>query len=170
MVRRLLLAALMLGATTCDLDPVKSEAASDLGNEVTGVPHGPLHRPGQPCLVCHDGSVAKPVMSVAGTVYGVRGRGIALEGASVALTDATGSAFTATTNAVGTFYVEESAWKPTYPLHVAVSFGGVTTTMNSIIGRDGSCAGCHVDPASRISAGRVYLVPIDSLLPAGGAR
>ncbi len=170
MVRRLALAALAVGAMTCSLDPVKSEATSDLGDEAPGVSPGPLHRAGQPCLVCHDGTTSTPVMSVAGTVYGVRGSDAPLAGASVFLTDANGSAFTATSNAAGTFYVEASVWQPVYPLRVAVAFGGFTATMSSIIGREGSCAGCHVDPSSRISAGRIYLVPTASLFPDGGAR
>ena len=48
--------ALAALATTCTLDPVQSEAVADLGGEAPGVAPGPLHRPGQPCLVCHDGS------------------------------------------------------------------------------------------------------------------
>jgi hypothetical protein len=173
MVRPLVLrtasAVLAALAMTCTLDPVQSEAVADLGGEAPGVPPGPLHRPGQPCLVCHDGSTARPAMSVGGTVYGVLGSAAPLAGGSVELTAEDGSTFTATTNAAGNFYVEQTAWQPVYPLRVAVAFGELTSTMSTIIGRDGSCATCHVDPPSRISAGRVYLAPSAALLPDGGA-
>ncbi|HWL85387.1 MAG TPA: hypothetical protein VNO21_06275 [Polyangiaceae bacterium] len=163
------LVGLAAAALTCKLDPVHDDAVSDLGDEVAGIPRGPLHRAGQPCLTCHDGSTASPAMSVAGTVYGVLGDATPFAGADVLLTDVNGSTFTGKTNAAGNFYVEQSAWQPTYPLHVVVGVGKVQATMSSIIGRDGSCASCHVDPPSRISAGRVYLVPVASLLPDGGA-
>lgn len=160
------LASAVLG---CSLDPVHDEAVTDLGPEAPGVAQGPLHRPGQPCLVCHDGSTAHPAMTVAGTVNAVLGSAARLAGASVALTDVRGSTVMATTNAAGNFYVEPGTWRPTFPLHVAISFGGYTSTMSTIIGRDGSCASCHTDPTSRISAGAVFLAPIPSLLPDGGS-
>lgn len=75
----------------------------------------------------------------------------------------------ATTNAAGNFSVEPNTWRPTFPLHVAISFGGYSSTMSTIIGRDGSCATCHTDPASRISAGPVFLAPVPALLPDGGS-
>jgi hypothetical protein len=169
MVKRAVCGMLAMLATTCTLDPVQSEAIADLGGEAPGVPPGPLHRPGQPCLVCHDGSTARPAMSVAGTVYAVLGAAGAISGASVELTAEDGATFSATTNAAGNFYVEAAQWQPVYPLRVAVALGGLTSTMSTIIGRDGSCATCHVDPPSRISAGRVYLAPSAALLPDGGA-
>jgi hypothetical protein len=153
-VKRFVLAILAAGVVTCSLDPVHNEAIRDLGPEAPGVRPGPLHRAGQPCLVCHDGSVT-PAMSVAGTVYGVPPRATPLAGASVTLSDSSGSIFTATTNAAGNFYVEQAAWQPVYPLQASVAFGKVTAPMNTIIGHDGSCATCHTDPPSRISAGRV---------------
>jgi hypothetical protein len=169
-VRYLVLAVFVSAGLSCSFDPVHDEAIGDLGPEAPGVPRGPLHRAGQPCLVCHDGGTAQPAMSAAGTVYRVRGDSTPLSGASVALTDANGSTFTAATNEVGTFFVTQATWQPTFPLTVAVSFEGVTATMTTIVGRDGSCAACHVDPPSRISAGLVFLVPIPSVFPVGGGR
>jgi len=170
MVRLVAVTALGALVLTCSLDPVHDEAMADLGGEAPGVPQGPLHRPGQPCLVCHDGSAASPAMSVGGTIYAVLGNQAPLAGASVVLTAEDGSMFTATTNAAGNFYVEQTRWQPVYPLRVSVGFGGLTAVMTTIIGRDGSCATCHVDPPSRISAGRVYLAPSASFLPDGGAQ
>jgi len=155
-------------AMACSLDPVHDEAVADLGPEVAGIAEGPLHRAGQPCLVCHDGSTAQPAMSVAGTVNAVLGSSTPLAGASVSLTDITSSMFVAKTNAAGNFYVEPGAFRPVFPLHVEISFGGYTSIMTTIVGRNGSCAACHVDPPSRISVGAVYLAPVAALVPDGG--
>jgi hypothetical protein len=170
MVRRLTLVALAAATLACSLDPVHDKAVADLGPEAPGISPGPLHRAGQPCLVCHSGGNANPAMSVGGTVYAIRSSAAPLAGASVELIDVTGSIAKATTNAAGNFYVEQAAWQPVFPLQVNVSFGELTATMNSIIGRDGSCAACHADPPSRISAGRVYLAQIAALLPDGGTE
>ena len=168
-MKPLALVLLVFALGTCSLDPVHDEAVSDLGGEAPGVPQGPLHRPGQPCLTCHDGTTAHPAMSVGGTIYGVLGESAPLANAAVTLTDVNGATFTSTTNSAGNFYVEPSSFNPTYPLHVAVRLGPLIATMSSLVGRDGSCAGCHADPASRISAGPVYLAAAAALLPDAGA-
>jgi hypothetical protein len=156
-------------SASCDLNPVHDDAVADLGAEAPGVPPGPLHRPGQPCLVCHDGSTATPALSVGGTVYAVLGSGTPLADVTVNLTGENGSTFASVTNAAGNFYVLQNEWQPVYPLRSNLVYAGITSTMSTIIGRDGSCATCHVDPASRISAGRVYLAASAALLPEGGA-
>jgi hypothetical protein len=160
MVTRALLLSL---GVACSLDPVHDEAQSDLGPEAPGVPPGPLHRPDQPCLVCHAST-----MSAGGTIHAALDDTAPLPDATVSLTDSVGSTATATTNAAGNFYVESSAWQPVYPVHTQIGLGGKTAVMLSEIGRDGSCATCHVAPSSRISAGFVYLVPSKALLPDGG--
>lgn len=53
-------------AAACD--PVRSDAVAALGGEAPGVPHGPTHRPGQPCLLGHSN------FAVAGTVFTDVGR------------------------------------------------------------------------------------------------
>lgn len=161
--------AVLAALAACSLDPVHDEAVRDLGGEAPGVPTGPEHRPGQPCLVCHDGSTATPAFSVAGTVYGALDSPAPLAGVGVTLADATGAIRTASTNAAGNFFLASSDWQPTFPLRVVVDYGGITAPMSTIVGRDGSCAGCHADPPSRISAGRVYVVASAALLPDAGA-
>lgn len=168
MVKKLACLVAAMAAVSCSLDPVHDQAAADLGPETPGVAPGPTHRASQPCLVCHDGSTAQPAMSAGGTIYRVRGDATPLSGASVALTDASGSTFAAITNSAGNFYVETATWQPVYPVTVAVSFEGFTATMSTIVGRDGSCATCHSDPPTRISAGPVFLAPIASVFPVGG--
>jgi hypothetical protein len=167
MVKNILIAAFVLCALSCSLDPTHDEAQSDLGDEANGVNPGPTHRPGQPCLICHDGSTA-PQWSVAGTITGVLGTPTGLNGATVSLTDANLSTFTVTSNEVGNFYVEPSRWVPTYPVKAAVTYGSLTSTMTTIIGRDGSCAGCHANPASRISPGPVYVAGTAAQLSSAG--
>jgi hypothetical protein len=147
----------------CSFDPVHDEAVSDLGPEAPGVPQGPLHRPDQPCLVCHADT-----MSVAGTIHAALDDTAPLANVTVTVTDSKGTMATSTTNAAGNFYVEQDAWQPVFPIHAQISLAPKTAVMSTEIGRDGSCATCHVAPATRISAGLVYLVPSASLLPDGG--
>src|SRR5450432_160855 len=57
-VRPLVVRAMLAGTVlVCALvgcgDPVHDTAVSALGPEAPGVPKGPLHRPGQPCVLCH---------------------------------------------------------------------------------------------------------------------
>ena len=155
---------LLATALSCG-DPVHDNQVAALGPEPAGSSPGPTHRPGQPCLVCHDGSGPGNLkLSVAGTVYAVKGQTDPLPNTLVTLTDATGSGRTATTNSVGNFLVPFSEWAPTAPINVALSYPADvdppqnTATMKSHIGRDGSCASCHYDPPGPATPGRVYMV------------
>jgi hypothetical protein len=153
---RVVLAALLLAAC----DPVRSDALNALPPEAPGVRNGPLHRPGQPCLLCHDGDLGDPpAFVVAGTVFEVPDTLVGADQATVALTDTVGNVYDTTTNAAGNFYVTPDQWSPTFPLvHVTVTgASGVVATMQSEVGRDGACASCHVDPAGPASPGHVSL-------------
>ena len=81
------------GAISC-YDPVHDQEVAALGGEAPGVPQGPLHRPGQPCNVCHGGiGPANLRFSVAGTVYQYSvSPSPAANGATVQLQDVTGFA------------------------------------------------------------------------------
>jgi hypothetical protein len=155
------LAALAMAMMVASCDPVRADAIAALGGETPGVPPGPLHRPGQPCVLCHDGAFGDPsAFSMAGTVLA---GGNTLEpsvGAVVTLQDAAGTMATATTNAAGNFYLTPGAFAPKYPVHVlqivSVGQSGAPVTMHSHIGGNGSCAGCHVDPPGPDSPGHVY--------------
>lgn len=126
---------------------------------------GPLHRPGQPCQVCHDGSLGSPPQfTVAGTIYKNEADRVAAVGASVLLTSVNGDTYTATTNAAGNFYVTPGQFTPDYPMSVAITSGTVTVKMVSLVGRSASCATCHSDPAGPTSAGHVF-VPADGVTP-----
>jgi hypothetical protein len=147
------------GAISC-YDPVHDQEVAALGGEAPGVPQGPLHRPGQPCNVCHGGiGPANLRFSVAGTVYQYSvSPSPAANGATVQLQDVTGSAFHTTTNSAGNFYVLQSDWAPTYPMSVpGVIYNGTTVTMSTLDNREGSCAACHTQTPGPNSAGEVYI-------------
>jgi hypothetical protein len=125
-------------------DPTHDDSVAALGDEVAGVPRGPTHRHGQPCLTCHGGKgPGAPEMAVGGTVYAVRGGTAPLAGVSVTVTDAKGEQRSVTSNTVGNFYVFKSDWDPVFPLTVVLASDSETAEMTTRIGRDGSCATCH---------------------------
>src|SRR5580698_3342306 len=100
----LLALAAVLGAGSCD--PVHDDAVAALGGETPGVPRGPLHRTGQPCLLCHDGASGDPpALSMAGTVFAGGNSLAPSPGVTVTLQSADGTTATATTNAAGNFYL-----------------------------------------------------------------
>jgi hypothetical protein len=132
-------------SSSCSTDPIHDGAVAAQGKETTGVPIGEFHRAGQPCIVCHeDHGPANSVFSVAGTIFAGPNNFVGVDGAEVDLTDADGTKHTVTTNCVGNFFVKPSDWNPKFPILVGVSKGGASRQMSSVIGRDGSCAFCHV--------------------------
>ena len=154
---------ILLALVACD--PVHENAVSALGEEAPGVRQGPLHRPGQPCGVCHDGALGNPpAFSVAGTVYVDEAATTAADGATVMLTDSAGKSHRATTNEVGNFYITPTEFTPAYPMKVAVTYQNVAVKMSSEVGRGGSCATCHFSPAGPKSAGPVF-IPSDGGTP-----
>jgi hypothetical protein len=147
-------------------DPVVDDAVTALGGEPSGEHPGPMHRPGQPCLLCHDGALGDPPeFSLAGTVFQHPTGVEAAQGATVELRNADGSGFEVVTNRAGNFYLTPDHFRPHYPLEVKVHWQGEITTMHTTIGREGSCAGCHSDPAGRDSPGHVYLRLDDGGVP-----
>lgn len=162
-LRRTTIALGLLLAAACD--PVHDNAQAALGDEVPGIPTGPLHRAGQPCPRCHDGSLGSPQeFSVAGTIFQNERDRVAAVNATVTLTSEDGATYQARTNASGNFYIQPQQFAPRYPMKAEVTYGGVTVKMTSNIGRDGACAGCHVDPAGPTSPGHVF-VPADGVAP-----
>src|ERR1700677_3462733 len=119
---RLLVCAMGLGLVSCD--PVLDDAVAALGPETPpGVRPGPLHRPGQPCLLCHDGAFGDPpAFSVAGTVYRIPSSLEPAVDATIELADVTGSRppKPPLTNTAGNFYIPVQEWTPVFPLRVVV--------------------------------------------------
>ena len=93
---------------------------------------------------------------MAGTVFADPVDLTAADGVSVNLLDSQGNTFVATTNVVGNFFVRKDAWQPVFPMKVSLTSNGVTTPMTADVGRNGSCASCHVDPVGPASPGHVY--------------
>ena len=148
-------------------DPARSVPAAELGPEVPGVEEGPLHRAGQPCLVCHDGSRSRP-FALAGTVYLTPEADDPAVGAAVRWVDAEGRRGEARTNCAGNFFVLPEDFTPAYPLWVSVAVGSLEVAMDSPINGDGSCAHCHGLSPGPSSTERVYAFPIAPSPPPPG--
>ncbi len=163
MTRHALLVAGLLGAAalsaSCD-DPVHDSTIDALGPEDPSVPRGPNHRPGQPCVECHQSEgPASTVFLFGGTVFATQGASNPASGVTVHLTDSNGDMHDVTTNDAGNFWVTPSDWSPTLPVNVSIedTNAGVGQAMNSHIGHAGSCAFCHTPNVGPTSPGPVYV-------------
>lgn len=158
-------------AASCD--PVHDDAVAALGPEAPGVRRGPLHRPGQPCLLCHDGALGDPQrFTVAGTVFQVPSSMKASQNAVVTIIDANGSKIDLSTNAAGNFYATPSQYDPTFPLQTRVrGQSGEEAVMQTLIEGNGTvepnggCASCHFDPAGPSTPGHVCVTLDDGGAP-----
>ena len=149
----------LLGLAAC-VDVVHEDQVQALGGEQPGVPPGPLHRPGQPCLVCHGGSgPASTQFSLAGTITLTQGQPDPASGAQVTLEDISGNVVTFTTNQAGNFFVPLQSYAPQYPLQVNGVMLGMNPAppMSTHISREGSCCGCHTPIAGTASPGPIYV-------------
>lgn len=158
------------GLVACG-DPLREERIAALGPEVRGVPEGPMHRAGQPCLTCHDGKDdAVREFSVAGTIYAFPiGEEVAVD-ATVELRDAAGKTYRVATNCAGNFFVEPADFAPTFPVWVSLASDDYRIRMDSPMRRDGSCGSCHGSEATRRSVERVHLFGAIRPLKENGCR
>jgi hypothetical protein len=170
MHRRLIVLCLVVCA--CG-DPVHDEAVAALGPEAPGVPHGPYHRPGQPCLVCHGGEgPASYTMSFGGTLRAYQSAALPATGATVRVVDASASTFETAANCVGNFWIRASDFSPSFPVSAAVtvSFANTPDTRSRVMltqmHRDGSCNSCHAGLAGPASAGQLWVLPASDPAPA----
>ena len=158
-------------------DPVRQNAIDALGGETDGVPKGPLHRGGQPCLLCHGGDgPGESVFSLAGTVYQTQATKVPLANALVKVIDSLGKEQKAGTNCAGNFFIMRDDYEPAYPVWTKLEFGftvnpdgthqPIEQAMGSPIYREGSCGKCHQDDTGTESAGRVYFAPPGFPFPA----
>jgi hypothetical protein len=146
----------------CVNNPVHDDEVDALGPEDPAVPAGPLHRPGQPCVVCHGPfGPASVQFSVGGTAYEAADGAMPAVGAAVRIEDSTGASTTPTTNVAGNFYVLLRDFNPAFPLRTSVTSadGNTVQTMQGYVARNGSCASCHTSQAGPTSAGPVNLSP-----------
>ncbi len=153
---RFFLVSLALFVTACG-NRVVDEKIADLGPEVSGVQPSEFHRPGQPCLLCHDEYLGRhPLMSVAGTIYAFPAdkNPVPVKGATVTLTDAFGDQHTVGTNCAGNFHITTDDWQPAFPLRAEIEY----PVPGSL---DGTCAGCHVGAPNQGSPGWVTCAEAD---------
>ena len=171
-MRRSLLGATLFSVVAgCSFDPERAHLIDSLGDEKPGVPPGPLHRSGQPCVACHDGGgPGSSVFSFGGTVYQSLAGPAPLSDALVRFIDATGRKYETGTNCGGNFFVMKDDYNPSFPVWVKLVFGMVdgkpaNFNMGSPIYREGSCTKCHADAPGRESVGHVYISENPIVLP-----
>jgi hypothetical protein len=141
-------------------DPVHDAAVDALGPEAPGVPKGPTHRPGQPCLTCHGGEgPSSLVMAFGGTVYAHATGTAPAVGATVRVAAADQRTFETSTNAAGNFWIPERLFSPIFPANTSVTLGQVSRIMRTTMRLDGSCNGCHAGTESAGSPGHVWVLP-----------
>ncbi len=157
-----------LAAAGACRDPALDDRIDALGKETSGIPKGEFHRAGQPCTACHvEGGPASTSFTMAGTVFAQPARLVGVGGAEIRLTDSNGSKHITKTNCVGNFFIKsttddpENGWDPAFPVLVEIEKSNVRRRMNTVIGRESSCGGCHVagltpdDPLSQVP--HIYL-------------
>lgn len=149
------------GIASACVDPIREQAILELGDEVPEIPVGPLHRAGQPCLLCHDGAVATP-FSVAGTIHLDVESDKPAVSALVRLSDGLGHEHRVATNCAGNFFVRPGDFDPAWPLWARIEYDGWIQEMESPINADGSCGSCHAPSTHPQSAGPVYVYPFAS--------
>jgi hypothetical protein len=138
-------------------DPALEAAISALGPEASDTPVGPLHRPDQPCVLCHQIGGNASAFLVGGTVYYDETGSQPVANVEVALIDLSGRVHRTTTNCAGNFFVRDTEWVPRLPIWASLVAGEHSIHMESPIYREGSCAACHTKPAGPTSAGQVFL-------------
>lgn len=149
----LTLAAPLIGCS----DPVQQEQLAALGPEKPGVPAGPLHRAGQPCLLCHSSGGEAPRFTAAGTVYSTSTMGKPVGGVKVRLFDASRRSYLAYTNCIGNFFVYPQEFEPVMPMWASLSGYDADIDMESPMHKDGDCGFCHKPEKSPSSAGPIFL-------------
>ncbi|MSP25189.1 MAG: hypothetical protein EXR75_08495 [Myxococcales bacterium] len=159
----------------CD-DPMRDRLLDALPDEAPGFEPSAFHRPGQPCLACHsEYGAADPEFSIGGTVFAVPKDAteapFMLTSYTVRLIDAEGETRTLRANRCGNFFSTKQDWDPAFPLRAELyresdpkdpSVLVQDSIMASRIGRDGSCASCHIHPKSPFSPGVVEAVKVAS--------
>jgi hypothetical protein len=152
-------------AVLAPVDPQHDLEVAALGPEDPKIPVGPLHRAGQPCMLCHDLGQDAVEFNLAGTLYRDNTTATPLTDAEVLFVDAASNLFTAHTNCVGNFYIGALEYEPVWPFWVTIRQAGNDSAMGSPVHRERSCAACHFNPAGPRTAGQVYLTSDDFVVP-----
>jgi hypothetical protein len=137
-------------------DAVHDDAVDALGPEQEGVEQGPLHRPGQPCTVCHGGDgPGDPRLELAGTVFAFADSSEPLPGALVHVVDSRGRRSAVGSNLAGNFYWLEGELPLEFPIWTSIELCGRVVEMETPIFRATSCASCH-RTASSSTVAQIY--------------
>ena len=150
--------ALASVGSSCNLDPVHRAGVDGLGPEEPDLypPESEFHRPGEPCALCHsDKGPADSAFVLGGTIFwGPDDYNARVDNAYVRILDANKTKRCFVTNCNGNFYVrKEDFSRITFPLLVSVERTVrpgedentlVIRRMSSHIGREASCATCHI--------------------------
>lgn len=139
-------------------DPVHDDAVAKLGEELPGVPTGPLHRPGQPCVLCHSAKGGESEFSLAGTVFVDPTSQTPIEDVNVRVVDSQNRRFVVRTNCAGNFFIKPEEFDPDFPIWLGLDRGAIFRDMDTPVYRERSCAGCHSNPKSLSSAGHIFLI------------
>lgn len=153
-------------------NPVPDARIALLGPEDPAVPESDIHRPGQPCLLCHGPyKGAEPELAVAGTIYGYafdtsdfKAEPVPVKDVIIEISDSFGNTPDAPvkTNCAGNFFITKEDWNPSFPLRVAIRYpvpgdeDGERVSMGTRISRDGSCSACHTGAPNQGSPGWVF--------------
>lgn len=151
-------AALASIGSSCNLDPVHRAGVNGLGPENADLyePNSEFHRPGEPCALCHsDKGPAESQFVLAGTIFwGPDNYNDRVDNAYVRILDANKRKKCFVTNCNGNFFVRKEDFSNiTFPLLVSVERTVepnknestlVIRRMSSHIGREASCAVCHI--------------------------
>lgn len=153
-----MLAAALFASVAACTDPLHDAAVEALGPEEPAVPAGPLHRPGQPCLTCHeDRGPADTRFSFAGTVFTTPEGDAPVCGATIRITNADGAAWDVRSNSAGNFYVYSDDFEARFPARTTVRTALGETVMRTDMNRSGSCGECHRGVPSRDTPGAVWV-------------
>jgi hypothetical protein len=152
-------------------DPVHDAEVDALGPEAPGVPAGPDHRPGQPCLTCHGGQGPSSFeMAFGGTVFAYLASNQPAGGATIHLLDGAQHTFTTQTNCAGNFWVPKPAFEPMYPVQAAVQWVSATEVMRTEMRLNGDCNSCHVQPENAGSPGHTWILAPSTPVPEVSCR
>ncbi len=168
----LVIAVATLGMLSGCTDPYVGTQIEALGPEVEGFEESEFHRPGQPCLVCHsEGAGIDPLLSFAGTLFfrpGGDSAPFVVPDYTVEILDSKGLKFRAKSNRCGNFFIARKDFVPAFPVRASLLASApgdankliTNVVMTSRIGRDGSCARCHVTPANASSPGEIFVLRV----------
>jgi hypothetical protein len=153
-----LVASLGSVTSSCNLDPVHRAGVNNLGPEDgdSYPPESEFHRPGEPCALCHSKSgPADSQFVLAGTIFwGPDRYDRRVDQAYVRVLDANKVKKCFVTNCNGNFFVTPDQFtRITFPLLISVERTKdpghdentmVIRRMTGHIGRESSCATCHI--------------------------